>query len=309
MTLLRSTLICTTALALLGGSSVAHAQTAPDPLPPEERTAFERGFAALQSRRFAEAELALREAMRLRPTPVTQYNLGLALRGLGRYLDAIEVFEAYLRAPEARASPERLAAVRDELADIRRAVARVELALRPAAATVRVDGRPVEARASVVSLDPGRHVLDVEADGFERDHREVTLAPGAQVVLAITLRPVTAESRLIVEPSVPEGRVSIDARPVGGGRVEESVAPGEHMVEVRAVGYETWRRTVRVNERVTLRVDAALTPVSGASRGWVIPVAVGGGALVAAGLVTAIVLAARGDEEPIRGNWGHFVAP
>lgn len=309
MTPRRPTLICTAALVLASVSSVALAQTVTPAPPTEERVAFERGFAALQSRRFAEAELALREAMRLRPTPVTQYNLGLALRGLGRYLDAVEVFEAYLRAPEAGASPERLAAVREELADIRRAIARVELAVRPPTAALRVDGRPVEAHASVVQLDPGVHVLDVEADGFERDHREVTLVPGAQVVLVIALRPVVAEARLVVEPSVPNARVSLDARPVGGGRVDERVAPGEHVVEVRATGYETWRRTVRVNERVTLRVDAALTPVGGASRAWVVPVAVGGGVLVAAGVVTAIVLATRGDEEPIRGNWGHFVSP
>ena len=67
---------------------------------------------------------------------------------------------------------------------------------------------------------------------------------------------------------------------------------------------------MQLNPRSTLRVDAALTLTqSGSSRAWVWPVSLGAGALVVAGIVTAIVFATRGDEAPVRGNWGHFMAP
>jgi len=205
----------------------------------------------------------------------------------------------------------RLAVIREELASLEGAIGRLDLTVSPRGASLHVDGREAPAAQGVLRLDPGTHTLDLEAEGFERDRREIVLTPGARVVLVIALRPLPAEGQLIVEPSVPDARVTLDALPVGAGRVERLVAPGDHVIEVNAAGHEVWRRSVRVGPRVTLRVDASLTRAAvPPSRSWVLPVALSAaGALVLAGVVTGVAFATRGDEAPVRGNWGHFMAP
>lgn len=303
-------LLCALAASLAWGSFAPVAVAQPSASDEAAgRVAFDDGLRALQERRFRDAEGMLREALRRRPTPVTRYNLALALRGVGRYIEAASLFESYLREPEVGAAPERLAAIRDELAVILRSVARLDLTVTPATATLQIDGQPARFEGGTLRLDPGAHVFEFEAEGHARDRRELTLAPGSQVVLAIALRALPTEGHLIVEPSVPGATVSIDARAAGTGRVDREVAPGEHVVEVRAAGHDPWRRTVRVTARGTLRVDAGLVATRSASRPWLIPVAVGGGALVVAGVVTAIALATRGDEAPARGTWGNFPVP
>ncbi len=300
--------------AALLAASAADAQPRPPPATHADdaagRAAFDRGLQALRAGRHAEAELALRDALRLRPTPITVYNLALALRALGRYGESIECFERYLQQPEPAASPERLAAIRAELTELQRMVPRVELTVQPPDAAVRVDGRAAQRDAAGLRLDPGEHTFEVEAEGFERDRRVLTLAPGAQVILALSLRPTPAEATLVVEPSLPSARVSVDGASVGNGRVERTLQPGEHVVEVSAAGHDLWRRAVTLRPRGALRLDVALTPTRAVSRtpAWVLPVAIVGGAALVAGVVAGVAVGTRGVDEPIRGTWGTFTA-
>jgi hypothetical protein len=108
----------------------------------------------------------LLESQRLRPAAVVQYNLGLAYRGLGRYRDAIATFRAYLVAPDRAADASRTAAVRAEIDELARRLVPLRVDLRPADATVVVDGRVERAERDVLTLDPGLHTVEVSAEGF-----------------------------------------------------------------------------------------------------------------------------------------------
>ncbi len=302
-----ATATATPAVAVVPAAPAVAVQ--PTPNDAEGRAAFDRGMQALGARRFADAVTALREALRLRPTALTVYNLALALRGTGSYVETVELFDRYLASPEEGAVPERLAAIREETANLRRSVARVDLNLTPATATLRVDGRSLRLVPGGLRLDPGAHALDVEADGYVRDHREITLAPGAQMVLAIALRQTVSEGRLIIEPTVPEAVVHVDGRSWGGGRSDRPIAQGPHVIEVRATGYYVWRREVQIVPGVTSRVEAALR-VTRSSRGWVLPVAIGGGvALIATAVVLGVVLSSSGSEPSHNASWGNFNLP
>ncbi len=96
----------------------------------------------------------------------------------------------------------------------------------------------------------------------------------------------------------------LDGRAVGRGRVELTTQPGEHLVEIQAEGHEAFRRTVRVTVGGVVRVDATL--VRRRLPAWVVPVSVAGGILLVGGAVTAVVLATRGTEEPLRPSWGTY---
>jgi hypothetical protein len=313
-----STSLVPLALVVFAHGATTHAQTrdatraaAPDAAVETSsealgRSALDQGILALQARRFSDAETALREALALRPTPLTRYNLALALRGLGRYIEAVALFDAYLAAPEDGASPARLQAIRAEVDGLRRAVVRLTVRLHPADATLRVDGHTAHVEEGVLSLDPGTHAFDIEAPGFEPERRDLTFTLATRGEFSVTLRALPDEGRLVVEPSASGAVVSLDGR-VEGPRVDRRVAPGEHTVEVRAPGRAVWTRAVQVQPRATLRLDVALAPAGGMgpSRGWVLPVVLGGvGVAVVAGVITAIAFATRGDEPPVQTSWG-----
>ena len=258
----------------------------------------------------------LEESLRLEPTPLAWFNLALAYRGARRVVAAIDAFERYLAAPEPAAPEVRLTAIRGEVSGLLRSVARLRLSVTPAAAAVRVDGRDVAASDGEVRVDPGTHALSVEAAGFEPMRREVSLQAGATVVLELQLRAVgspadarpaptpraPAEGRLAVEPSTPNATVAVDGTPRGLAPIVLSLPVGEHRVELRAAEHRPWSGDVVVREGGTARLTPTLARLSG-GRGWVLPVAIAGGAAVVTAAALGIAYATRGTAAPTQGYW------
>ncbi|MFO0604615.1 MAG: PEGA domain-containing protein [Polyangiales bacterium] len=301
-------------LTLVAGTPAARALTlAPAAAPTEAATpppfthvaavdAFRRGAETLRAGRLDEAVVALQEAVRLEPTPGTWRWLGVTLRGLGRYLESVEAFERYLAAPEPDATVARLEEVQLAVGEMRRSLARLTVTVRPATASLLVDGRVRAPGSEPLLVNPGPHAVELRAEGYETNRREVELTPGGQLVVTADLAPQAG--RLVVEPSVPGAVITVDGAEAGRGRVERAVAAGEHAVEIRAEGHEPLQRRVTVTRGGVVRVDAVL--VGRRLPGWVVPVAVAGGLLVAGGVTAAVVLATRGTEPPLPTSWGNF---
>ncbi len=269
------------------------------------RQSFERGMEALQQNRFGDAALAFEESLRLRAVPIVSYNVGLAYRGLGRYVDAIQSFERYLAQPDPRADERRLAAIREELERMRQSLARVTLRIEPATATVAIDGRTRTVTSEAIQLDPGRHVVEITAPDYRPDRRELTLRAGDALTTEVRLTPLPRVARLRVEPSVANGVVSIDGRTAGSGAVEVEVTPGEHVVEIRAPGYREYRRSVRVDAGGLVRIDASLTAAS--PTGLILGASVGGGVVVVGAVLTTVLLLTGGrTAPPYAAPWGNI---
>ncbi|MBL8679012.1 MAG: tetratricopeptide repeat protein [Myxococcales bacterium] len=170
----------------------------------ERNEALVRGSALLESMDMAAAIPLLEQAVRERAGPLAYYNLGLAYRAVGRYREAIDVWDRYLQAPEEQAPPERLAAVRQERQALEAQCLRVQLRFAPSNATVTVDGRiQHEARAAGASwlLDARSQRIEVVAPRY----RPWTAAlPGraGDVSYSVTLAPIElrTSSASAIEP-------------------------------------------------------------------------------------------------------------
>lgn len=143
--------------------------TEADPTDPRARARarFVEGTTAMDEARWADAVDAFREAHVLVGSPVALYNLGFALRALGRYREALEAFDALLGAEDLdEATRTDASSLRDEV--------------RGRLATLAVEGLPAETvtltldaldladtglRPLELPCDPGRHVLRIEAAG------------------------------------------------------------------------------------------------------------------------------------------------
>lgn len=291
------------ALSLSLGAHTALAQRGPNPA----RDAFERGISALEAQRYVDALSAFEESYRLRPSPVALYNVAVAQRGLGRIREAIATFERYLEAPERGIDRARLASIRAELNALRAQIVNLRLTLAPATATVQVDGRPATVGADGLTLDPGRHIIEVSADGHRPSRREVDLRPGSTVVLDVTLESL-GFGRLVIAPSVETALVRVDGREWGSGVVDRLIAPGEHEIEVRAPRFDPFRRTVRVSSESVSRVDARLLVEGSGTRAWLVPTLIVAGVVVA-GATTAALLYVTAPAAPRDVGWDEFVIP
>ncbi|MFO0602674.1 MAG: PEGA domain-containing protein [Polyangiales bacterium] len=303
-----------TLLAALLAPAAAAAQAVPDAAPPPSdasapdpardaaRGHFQRGVELIEQERWADAIQELERAQALRVTPAVLYNLGLSYRAVGRNREAMGAFRAFGRTAGPAGDPALAARVEAYVRELAAGLGRLDVQVEPAGARVRVDGAIVDAR-DVLEVDPGRHVVAVEAEGFVGESRTVDVARGAQATVALRLVPASAASARVVVRAEPAGAlVRIDGRDVGFGAVEETVGPGTHTLEVSAAGHAGFRRSFEARPGQTQTIRAVLTPqrsVLSSPWLWV------GVAAVAAGVGVAIYFLTSDLEPPYRGTLGN----
>ena len=161
------------------------------------RQQFQSGVNDYDAGRYSDALGHFEEAYRIKPHPLVRVNIANCYEKLDRPLDAIENFEAFLRANEGSA------AQRDEvrlaLKELLNRIGTLKFDVEPEGARILVDERD-ERRAPVtepVHVNAGRHrvtvalegyetalrVIDVKAGETERVRVELTKSPDAEVAV------------------------------------------------------------------------------------------------------------------------------
>ncbi len=183
--------------ALLCAASTSYAQSA------EARALalFNEGMTALQEFRFSEARSLFEESLREYVEPGAAFNLGLAHRGAGDSMAAIEQWTRLLNGQYGDLDDAQRTQVESLVREEREALAHLEVRLGAHSETVelriRIDGEEQDAietgRRNFYVLNPGRHVLTGRAAGFETVEERVELARGERSSLDLTLTalPVT----------------------------------------------------------------------------------------------------------------------
>ncbi|MBL8677576.1 MAG: PEGA domain-containing protein [Myxococcales bacterium] len=300
-----------TARAAQSAQPARSAQTAqPSPAElAEARSLFDQGIAAADEGRYADAVTAFERSMQLRPSPVVQYNLAMAYRGVGRLLDAITAFERYLANPGARATRESLAETQRALEGVRAEVPELRFALAPSEATATIDGRPIASLGEALRVDPGRHVIEVTASDYTPQRLELDLQRSERRTVQATLVQTAADARVAVESNVDGATITFDGRLVGQRRATVDATPGTHRIIVDAPGYRRVTRSVTVGRHGIVRVDVVLQR-GGGIPAWGVGLLVGGGVALAVGITVPAVLATLPIEPaPIvtpPNYWGSF---
>lgn len=172
--------------ALLGVALLGAPARADDAAELEARALFSSGNQHLQDGDYVGALDLFRAAHKRFPSVKILLNIGTTLRALGRYAEAADAYEAYLRDPAA--DPAKKGEIEKLLAELDGKVGRLKVTVEGGAAMVRVDGRVVGKPGEPVTLrvDPGPHVVSADREGVAPVSQNVTAAAGA--VSALTLR-------------------------------------------------------------------------------------------------------------------------
>lgn len=158
------------------------------------RALFEQGMRAVDGRDWATAADSLRRSLALRPSPVVEYNLALALAELGELVEASEHLRAVQRESPQGSDAHRLASQR--LAEIlpRLGQLRIDVTGAERGVEVRLDGTVV-ADALVGApqpADPGDHRVTLHRDGEEIGASEVTVVSGELATVTVYAPPGVA---------------------------------------------------------------------------------------------------------------------
>lgn len=156
------------------------------------RSLFREGVEAAQAGRWEEARQRFARVLSLRAAPLVRFNLAVASRNVGRFVEAIDQYRQFVRDIPAGSDPARERAARDEVTQLeaRRAFVRVQVS-GDAAARFVLDGRtlPASLLGEEIPVDPGPHTVDVEGRAGDRQRREGTLYEAEHVTVDVALSP------------------------------------------------------------------------------------------------------------------------
>jgi len=184
-------LLCGLALAL-GASSRAAAEDGAVATPSADskaaaRAHFDKGLAASTDQRFGEAVGEFERAYELWPDYHVLYNIGRVRVALGRPVEAVEAFEAYLGKGGGEIPADRRREVREAVAAELTHVATIAVRVSPDGAEVRLDGRLVGLAPLAASLRvaEGKHTLEAMLPSRPALLRELDLPGGSKLDVAL----------------------------------------------------------------------------------------------------------------------------
>src|SRR5262249_39632274 len=183
--LIRTTLAV--AATTFAAQSLAHADDDAD----SARAAFVEGTSLVKNAQWAEALGAFERADKLKPHPVTTYNIAQCERAMGRYTRARIGFQRALVDNEAAQgkllSDSLVSEAKGYLAEIDRLLSRAIITIAPEGAAITVDGRPLDAAPASLGASDGKPLLVAgtrapgPGDAAPRGRFIVVVDPGAHV--------------------------------------------------------------------------------------------------------------------------------
>ncbi|HEX6272680.1 MAG TPA: PEGA domain-containing protein [Polyangiaceae bacterium] len=232
-------------IAFVGaGVASAFGQSVPRPGAPSEsglaeaRRHFELGVAHFDRNEWQAALAEFLISRELAPTRSNTKNAAICLRKVGRFDEALDMFEALLREFGDLSPADRELALR-EIAELEASVGTLEIRDAPTGARVTIDGvdRGTAPLAGPVRLPAGTHTVRVAMDGALPFEARVVLGGRQAKLVNVRLVSLTQAARLQVreKKGLPVD-VLIDGTRVGTAPWDGALAPGVHVVALRGEG-------------------------------------------------------------------------
>jgi hypothetical protein len=222
---------------------------------------FERANALYMSRQFGDALAEYEQSYRLHPAVEVLFNIALTQRGLKRYDEATTSLGIYLA--QAGGMPaERIKEATQLIVEMGVPVGQLALTSTPARVRVTIDGRSTSmAPLGPLMLAAGLHVIELAAPAYESLRKELSIAAGEPMALAIELKAVPQLGHVIIIASPPQAKILIDGQLAGEGDAHLDLVAGRHTLDVSAPGYMTQQKMLEIHIGQEHREDVDLMPL------------------------------------------------
>lgn len=261
------------------------------------KEAYEAGRRLYESGDYSGALAKFQSASRASGDPRLFWNAAVCERAMQHYARAIALVRRYLDSHSPLITPEAERDAHDFLAAAETRTAYLDVQASEPGALVTVDGEPQGSTplAADARIDLGTHRVTVTKDGFAEYGTTLTVVTSEPVHLTAILTPVAPpEGRLAVRAG-PGDTIAVDGTPLGIGAWTGPLPVGPHSVRVTEPGSIAFESEVVVGEHQTRSVDVTLRPLRRPAGvpawAWV-----AGGAVLAAGAVTACYFAFKTSE-------------
>jgi hypothetical protein len=184
----------------------------------QSNAAFEQGVKAFQAGRIAEALAFFRESYRLLPRAAPLYNIAQCELGLDHPIEAIEALKMY--ASSGGTNP-----INEFFLEAEKKTARLRLKIEPADATVSIDGKEGPKGSTEWRLNPGAHVLEIQAQGYHPSTQRIELERGASRELTVTLERTAAPAASPAPPEPPSVPPATAAPPPTAAPIPAATEP------------------------------------------------------------------------------------
>lgn len=266
-------------LLVVLASARAFAQAPPETPPPpapatdDAKHHFEQGVALFNDGNYSGALAEFEQADKLKPAPFVRYNIGLTQKALFRYAEAIASVQQYLDG-SSELAPERRAEAQQIIAEMKALLADVTVVVSPAGAAIAIDGRAagVAPLAAPLAIAAGTHKLEVTADGYEPQKRELMVTAGTPLSFELSLRAIPKTGKVRISASVPRATVAVDGHPAGIAPLELELDAGGHMIEITAPAYQPRRDELVIaagqTRQLAVQLDKVIVPKHAWYRHW-----------------------------------------
>ena len=279
----------------------------------EARRLFDQGVQALDEQRYAEAAELLQQSLERRDSANARYNRALALRGAGRYVEAIAEAERFIAMADQRRYAQARTAAARLISELRASLGHLRIVVTGGAQRVELDQEVVASEDGVIErdVDPGEYRVRGFREGYEPVTRTVQVAPGHRAEVRLDVSQEARPATLVVDSDPSDAQVRVDGQALPGRRL--SLAPPSDgrpiVLEIDADGFELEVREVVLTPGETSRVTVVLRPTEKPlrRRAWLWAL-IGGIVAVGAGTAIAIWAATPDQEPPYMGTLGHVQA-
>lgn len=292
---------------------------------PEEpgRELFDAGVKAYQEGAYDAAIASFQQAYRLTQRQGLLFSIAQALRRsyetTGKPEQLREALRYYARYLSSNPQADHRAEAESWLQQLRRlpdaqgweaaatakpAHTQLVIAVNVAAAKVELDGQLVPVLPHAAEVEPGKHHVEVAAEGYELFRKDVEVPRGTALPLNIELRALPSGVEVIGNAGA---EVMIDH--VSAGHLPSpafALPPGRHSLEVRQAGHYTVERTIVVSgTRQRLHLIGAATTRRTVS--WAL-IGAGAAATVVGGLFGYLALQKQEDARSLQDQPGTTAA-
>ena len=207
---------------------------------------FAQGVALYNDGNFNAALAEFEAAYKIKQSPGVLYNMGLTQKSLFHYNEAIESLQQYL-ANDRKMPKERQKEVAQLINEMKALLAQVTLNVIPDGAAIKLDDRTIgQSPMKPYGIAAGNHTLEVIADGYKPQKKEIMISAGQPITLNLKLELIPKSGKAHITANQPLSEVKIDDKVVGTVPVDVELSLGGHQIEVTAKGYQPYRGELTV---------------------------------------------------------------